>query len=101
VLCFLFQDTPDGHLLVERGQLIGYTWCEPLHRVLFEAIINLPVTSPESLQIRLLEVLTRKGYPDVDLKPFFHPHGLTRADAKVLIRDLRESSEDFKDLAST
>ena len=86
---------------MERSQLRGYTWCEPLHRVLFEAIINLPVAPPESLQIQLLEVLTRKGYPDVDLTPFFHPHGLNQSDAKVLIRKLRKSSEDSKDSTST
>ncbi len=39
----------------------------------------------------------RKGYPDVDLNPFFQPHGLTQTEAKSLIRKLKESlKEDEK-----
>ncbi len=91
MLRFLCQGTPDGDLLAERRLLGDYTWREPLHRVLFEAILDLPMSSPEVLQFRLPAVLTRKGYPDVDLNPFFQPHGLTQTEAKVLIRKLKES----------
>lgn len=91
VLQFLCQGTPEGNLLAGRSLLGDYTWGEPLHRVLFEAILDLPMASPEVLQVRLPAVLTRKGYPDVDLNPFFQPHGLTQTEAKALIRKLKES----------
>ncbi|MEE8178018.1 MAG: hypothetical protein V3T65_08500 [Acidobacteriota bacterium] len=49
------------------------------------------MASPEVLQVRLPAVLTRKGYPDVDLNPFFQPHDLTPTEAQTLIRKLKES----------
>ncbi len=91
MLQYLCQGTPDENFLRERRRLGDYRWREPLHRVLFEAILDLPTASPEVLQVRLPAVLTRKGYPDVDLNPFFQPHDLTPTEAQTLIRKLKES----------
>lgn len=91
MLQYLCQGTLDENFLTERRRLGDYKWREPLHRVLFEAILDLPMASPEVLQARLPALLTRKGYPDVDLNPFFQPHGLTQTEAESLIRKLKES----------
>ncbi len=48
------------------------------------------MASPEVLQARIPALLTRKGYPDVDLNPFFQPHGLTQTEAESHIIKVKE-----------
>ena len=89
-LCQNNQNEREGSILGQDTLLGDYTWSELLHRVIFEAIRSSPPGSPQFLQARLPAMLTRRGYPDVDLDPFFQPHGLTQAEVERFMKELKE-----------
>lgn len=89
-LCQNSQNNREGSILAQDTLLGDYTWIEPLHRVIFEAIRSSPARSPQVLQVQLPAMLTRRGYPDVDLDPFFEPHGLTQAEVERFMKELKE-----------
>ena len=89
-LCQNNQNEREGSILGQDTLLGDYTWSEPLHRVIFEAIRSSPPGSPQFLQARLPAMLTRRGYPDVDLDPCFQPHGLTQAEVERFMKELKE-----------
>jgi hypothetical protein len=69
--------------------LHGCRFYDPLHQIIFETLIEIGQAAPEGVRELLAARLTRKGFPDVDLDPFFKPHGLTADSAMALMKRLR------------
>ncbi|HLW79919.1 MAG TPA: hypothetical protein VKU44_10015, partial [Terriglobia bacterium] len=83
VLC---QGTPPGSVrAAARASLRDYRWCDPVHQVIFEIILSLPVDSAELTRNQLPARLTRRGFPDVEIDDLFRPHGLSELEAEGLI----------------
>lgn len=57
--------------------LASHTWSDHDHQVVFEVLGDLVGRSPQPLRVWLAAALTRKGFPDVDLNPYFIPTELT------------------------
>ncbi len=70
--------------------LRSYRWREPLHRLIFDFLINLRSADPELIREQLPAYLTRRGFPDFHLAAFFQPLSLTKTDVDQLIRRLRD-----------
>ncbi len=69
--------------------LRGCRFRGPLHQIVFEALGEIGPAAPALVRELLAARLTRKGFPDVDLDPFFEPHGLTADAAMALMKRLR------------
>ena len=52
-------------------RLAGYAFADPEHEVIFRALANVPVSDPERARAALGVRITRLGFPDFDLDPFF------------------------------
>ena len=90
VLCALCQGTLEGAMRELAFQkLKNYPWREPVHRVIFQCLRQLPAGNLELLQSELPACLTRRGFPDVDWDAFFTPHSPTQQEAEQLILDLK------------
>jgi hypothetical protein len=61
---------PAARLDVLR-RLARYAFADPEHEVIFRALANMPVTDPERARTALGIRITRSGFPDFDLDPFF------------------------------
>ncbi|MGH7947419.1 MAG: hypothetical protein ACREF9_20795, partial [Opitutaceae bacterium] len=85
----LCQDTGDGPLW-ERAQslLRAYRFRDPLHQLVFDALCALPRSAPEETRMALTHRLTLKGFPDVDIEPFFHRHTMSDELAVSIIEHL-------------
>jgi hypothetical protein len=84
---------PEMELIVLRGvmqlaprdpQCVGalvllarYAWRDHDHQIVFEALRDLGGRYPQPLQEWLAAAITRKGFPDLDLNPYFVPTELT------------------------
>ncbi len=88
VLRALCQSSPDDR--AGLNTLRSYRWREPLHRLIFDFLINLRSAHPELIREQLPAHLTRRGFPDFDLAGFFQPHSLTKTDVNQLIHRLRD-----------
>jgi hypothetical protein len=88
----LCQGTPEGSVL-EAGRRIlrDYRWREPLHEMVFQALMTIPSGAPSLVRDLLPSRLTRKGFPDLAWEAFFQPHSLTRTEAERLMEQLRDS----------
>ncbi len=56
-------------------RLAGYTFADPEHEVIFHALAKMPLADPErtgaDTRAELSVRITRLGFPDCDLAPFF------------------------------
>lgn len=68
--------------------LASHTWRDHDHQVVFEVLRDLVGRSPQPLRVWLAAVLTRKGFPDVDLNPYFLPADLTIQQLLRCVHDL-------------
>lgn len=94
VLRVLCQGVPEGSLLDAARQLLRrYPFRDPLHQIVFEALIEIPTMAAELTREQLTARLTNKGFPDVDLAPYFQPHGLRFDQARTLMEALAKSSD--------
>lgn|SRR5512143_192226 len=92
VLRAMCQGTPQGSVRAEAARALSrYAWREPFHQALFSCLGIIAAVEPDDLRHTLLACLTRKGFPDVDLKTFFEPHHVARQEASVLIQLLADS----------
>ncbi len=90
VLQALCQGVGGVTLLAEGARILhGYRFRDPLHQILFEALGEIGPAAPALVRELLAARLIRKGFPDVDLDPFFEPHGLTADAAMALMKRLR------------
>jgi hypothetical protein len=56
--------------------LRGYSFQERMHRVVFDVLAESPGDDPRALRESLAARLTIRGFPEVDLEPFFAPPAL-------------------------
>ncbi len=90
VLQALCQGASGVTLLAEGARILyGCRFRDPLHQIVFEALGEMGPVDPARFRELLAARLTRKGFPDVDLDPFFEPHGLTADAAMALMKRLR------------
>ena len=61
--------------------LAGYAWQSGEHQILFEALHQLQIASAEMLREQLPAILTRKGFPEVNLASYFAARATTAAEA--------------------
>ncbi len=59
------------------SRLAGYTWHDHDHQIVFESLRELRGRYPELLREWLAASVTRKGFPDFDLDPYFVPATLS------------------------
>ncbi len=73
LLAALCQNALDPAARIEvLRRLAGYTFADPEHEVIFRALATMPVTDPERARAALGIRITRLGFPDFDLDPFFN-----------------------------
>jgi hypothetical protein len=66
-----------GHGLVWQRAielLSDYRFRDPLHQLVFDTLRDIPAPAPANLQILLVQRLTNRGFPDLDIQPFFQAH---------------------------
>ena len=81
--------TPQGSVLETARRLLrSYSWREPVHQAIFQAVESIPSDSPEDIRNRLLTRLTVRGFPDVDCADLFQPHCLSKEEAERLFWSL-------------
>lgn len=74
----------------DAWQEIGaYRFSSPLHQVVFDALRYVRDAAPDGVRAALLVELTRRGFPDVDVSPFFSGAPTRREDVVDLVRRLR------------
>ncbi len=69
--------------------LSDYRFRDPLHQLVFEALRDLPVPAPSDLQALIIQRLTNRGFPDVDIEPFFHAHAMSDDLALAILDHLK------------
>ncbi len=70
------------------SRLRSYAFCSVYHQVVFDCLAGLARQEPELIRSLLPERLVRAGFPDLNIAPFFEPHGLTDAEARNLLAKL-------------
>ncbi|MGH9860858.1 MAG: hypothetical protein ACRD5F_12620 [Candidatus Acidiferrales bacterium] len=69
--------------------LAGYGFRDPLHQLIFDALRTIPPSPPSELCAALIQRLTRQGFPDVDIEPFFQRHAMSPELALSIIEHLK------------
>jgi hypothetical protein len=64
---------PQGLGIDALALLAPYAWRDHDHQIVFEALRDLGGRYPQPLQEWLAAAITRKGFPDLDLNPYFVP----------------------------
>lgn len=68
--------------------LANYNWILPDHRVIYEALRRSRQRNPAALREHIGAEITRLGFPDIDVEPFFNPCNLTKAEIDGLANAL-------------
>ena len=93
VLQAICQGTLPGETVEAARELLGqYEWHDPIHSLIFKSWLSLPEVSPEIFREQLPAMLTRRGFPDVDLEPYFRPSKSLNKSFEALVRDLNDST---------
>lgn len=74
--------------------LQGHRFSDALHAEVFRALCALPPESDTPLEQHLAAQLTRRGFPDVNLEPYFAPSSLSPAAVLREVRDLLTAARD-------
>lgn len=72
--------------------LAGYRFRDPLHQLLFDILRELRTQPADQLRTLLPQRLTIKGFPDLDIEPFFHRHAMSVELACAIVDYLHASS---------
>jgi hypothetical protein len=72
--------------------LSDYRFRDPLHKLVFDVLRAIPEPAPASLQEIVVQRLTNRGFPDVDIEPFFHPHAMADDLALAILEHLQFTS---------
>lgn len=86
VLCGGHADRSVRH--TAKRLLTNYRWREPVHEVIFEALLSIPSDDPVFIRDQLPARMTRKGFPDVAWEEIFKPHALSKDQAEGLMMQL-------------
>jgi len=70
------------------GILAGYKWQSGEHQILFEILHGSPTASAEGLREQLPAILTRKGFPEVNVESYFVAEAVSAAEALGVARAL-------------
>jgi hypothetical protein len=81
-------DAPGAHRTGVLRRLSRYSWREPDHQVIFEALSEISSAPPHELRALLPAQLTRKGFPDMSLDLYFQPPDLSPDEAQELAHSL-------------
>ena len=68
--------------------LASYNWILPDHRVIYEALRRSRQQNSAALREHISAEITRLGFPDIDVEPFFNPCSLTKAELIDLVNPL-------------
>jgi hypothetical protein len=71
--------------------LDGYRWLDLEHALVYDTLKEMERGAAPAVPAELAQRLTRKGFPDVDLKVLFAPGGRSGGDALDEIRGLAAS----------
>ena len=72
--------------------LAHYDWILPDHRVIYEALRRSRQPNSAALREHIVAEITRLGFPDIDVEPFFNACSLTRAEIVELANALLAAS---------
>ena len=75
--------------------LAEYSWVHPDHRVIYEALRRSRQRESPALREHIVAEITRLGFPDIDVEPFFNPCTLTKAEIVGLANALLTAGPDF------
>ncbi|MGH9469485.1 MAG: hypothetical protein ACRD1N_03985 [Terriglobia bacterium] len=75
-----------------RTRLLEYAWREPVHQVIFQALISIPPGRQQDLQAELAARLTRRGFPDISWRDFEQPCKISEWDAEEGMQRLLENT---------
>jgi hypothetical protein len=65
-------------------RIADYNWRSPDHRVIYEALRRSRQPNSGALREHIVAEITRLGFPDIDIAPFFEPSALSNADIEKL-----------------
>ncbi len=68
--------------------LAPYRWRDHDHQIVYEVLRDLRGSYPQPLKEWLAAAVTRKGFPDLDLEPYFVTTALSREELFLCIREL-------------
>lgn len=68
--------------------LANYNWILPDHRVIYEALRRSRQPNSTASREHISAEITRLGFPDIDVEPFFAPSTLTKAELARLAKAL-------------
>jgi len=69
-------------------RLAEYNWRSPDHRVIYEALRRGRQSDSGGLRHHVIAEVTRLGFPDIDLAPYFVPSTLSDAEIEKLAEAL-------------
>jgi hypothetical protein len=75
--------------------LADYNWIHPDHRVIYEALRRSHHRGSPALREHIVAEITRLGFPDIELEPFFNPCTLTKAEIVGLANALLAAGPDL------
>ena len=83
----------------DRGGILrsiaDYRWIHPDHRVIYEALRRSRQRESSALREHIVSEITRLGFPDMEVDPFFNPCALTKADIVGLANALLAAGPDL------
>jgi hypothetical protein len=76
----------------DRGEILrslaNYNWLLPDHQVIYEALRRSRQRNPAALREHVVSEITRLGFPDIEVEPFFAFCTLTTAEIVGLAKGL-------------
>ena len=70
-------------------RIAEYNWRSPDHRVIYEALRRSRQPNSDALREHIIAEITRLGFPDIDVAPYFVPSALSKPDIEKLVDTLR------------
>jgi hypothetical protein len=83
----------------DRGDILrsiaDYNWTQPDHRVIYEALRRSRQRESLALREYIVAEITRLGFPDIGVEPFFNPCTLPKAEIVGLANALLAAGPDL------
>ncbi len=70
------------------SRLCFYAFASVHHQVVFDCLTALARRESDTIRSLLPERLVRAGFPDLDIAPFFEPHGLSAQEVRKILARL-------------
>jgi hypothetical protein len=78
-------------------KIAGYNWRSPDHRVIYEALRRSRQSKSDALREHIVAEITRLGFPDIDIAPYFVQSALSKTDVEKLISALLAADPGVRD----